>query len=231
MNRQYKILLVDDEKDILEFLKYNFEKENYTVITAKNGLEAIDISKKEFPDLIVLDVMMPGLDGIDTCRAIRELPEFKSTIIIFLTARSEEYSEIAGFAAGANDYVAKPIRFRSFAARVKALLKRTTEANTTNQVITLFEKIIIDTERRIVVIQNEDIYLPKKEFELLVLLSSTPRKVFTREEIFLTIWGQDAVIGDRTIDVHIRKLREKIGSDFIKTSKGVGYSFDAKQLN
>lgn len=224
MKNNNKILIVDDELDILEFLKYNFENEGYEVITGNNGQEAIELAKKERPDLIILDVMMPVMDGIEACRLLREIPELKSVLVVFLTARSEDFSEIAGFNAGADDYVSKPVRVRTLLARVKSLLKRHHINDENSQVIDL-GKIKVDREKRILIAKDKEITLPKKEFELFLLLSSKPEKVFTREEIFKRVWGTDVIIGERTIDVHIRKLREKIGDSFIKTSKGVGYSF------
>ncbi len=224
---KYKILLVDDEPDILEFLKYNFEKENYEVSTAKNGLKALEKAKKNVPDLILLDVMMPNLDGVEVCRLLREMPQFSDTIIVFLTARSEDYSEIAGFDVGADDYVTKPIRPRALLARIKSLLKRKKKEK---EVKGNFQvgAIVIDVDRRLVLYADEEIVFPKKEFELLLLLVSRPGKVFSREEIFNEIWGNDVVVGERTIDVHIRKIRRKLGDDSIKTNKGFGYSFVVK---
>ena len=226
MNSEHKILLVDDEPDILEFLSYNLKKEGYTVYMATNGTEAVAVAKKESPDLIILDVMMPDMDGIDTCREIRELPGLSDVLIAFLTARSEDYSQIAGFDVGADDYINKPIKPRVLISRIKALLRR----GGANKV-TITEKveiggIKIDRERYLIVKEGVEISLPKKEFELLALLASKPGKVFTREVILDNVWGGDVVVGDRTIDVHIRKLREKIGEDFIKTIKGIGYKFE-----
>jgi len=227
-NKDYKILIVDDEPDILEILKYNFEKENYIVTTANNGKEAIEIAKKTNPNLIILDVMMPELDGIETCRLLRELPDFSNTIIIFLTARNEEYSEIAGFDVGADDYVTKPIRPRTLIARVKALLKRNSLNIASNDII--IGELTINLEKRLVIKNDLEIILPKKEFDLLLLLASKPEKVFSREEIYKNIWGNYIIVGDRTLDVHIRKLRKKIGEEYIRTSKGIGYSVNTKHL-
>jgi len=225
MNKQKtKILIVDDEPDILEFLKYNFEKENYDVSTAKNGLKAIEKAKKNSPDLIILDVMMPDLDGIEVCRQLREMPQFASTIIVFLTARNEDYSEIAGFDVGADDYVAKPIRPRALLARIKSLLARKTKDNYSQTILT-FGSLSIDIEKRMVKKHLQTVDLPKKEFQILLMLASNPEKVFLRDEIYNTVWGSDIIVGDRTLDVHIRKLRKNIGKEFIKTSKGTGYSF------
>lgn len=226
MSTEQKILLVDDEQDILEFLSYNLKKEGYSVFTANNGKEAITIAKKVTPDLIILDVMMPDMDGIETCRGLREIPELKNVMIAFLTARSEDYSQIAGFDVGADDYINKPIKPRVLISRIKALLRRATgtESNKIDKVDT--GGIKIDRERYVIEKNGVEINLPKKEFELLALLASKPGKVFTREVILDLVWGGDVVVGDRTIDVHIRKLREKIGEDFIKTIKGIGYKFE-----
>lgn len=226
MSEKYKILLVDDELDILEFLSYNLKKEGYEISTATNGKEAIEVAKSEKPHLIILDVMMPDMDGIETCREIREIPGLKNIIIAFLTARNEDYSQIAGFDVGADDYINKPIKPRVLASRIKALLKRS--GNSTPE---LSEKvdlggIKIDRERYVIIKDSTDINLPKKEFELIALLASKPGKVFTRETILDTVWGGEVVVGDRTIDVHIRKLREKLGEDLIKTVKGIGYKFE-----
>jgi len=225
-NNEYKILLVDDEPDILEFLSYNLKKEGYNVFTANNGKEAVVIAKKENPHLIMLDVMMPDMDGIETCREIRDIPGLKDVMIAFLTARSEDYSQIAGFEVGADDYINKPIKPRVLLSRIKALLRRgvSSEAATADKVD--MGGIKIDRERYVVVQDGKEINLPKKEFELLALLASKPGKVFTREVILDKVWGGEVVVGDRTIDVHIRKLREKLGEDFIKTVKGIGYKFE-----
>lgn len=228
MKNKYKILIVDDEPDILEFLKYSFEKEKFVVYTAVNGYKAIELTKKKQPDLIILDVMMPVLDGIETCRLLREIPDFANTIIIFLTARSEDYSEIAGFNVGADDYVTKPIRPRSLIARVKSLLKRKHKTGVENKEEIVLGKLIINTEKRIVIIDSKEVFLPKKEFKILNLLASKPETVFTREEIYNYIWGSEVVVGDRTLDVHIRKIRKNIGNDIIKTHKGVGYAISSR---
>ncbi|MCF6332027.1 MAG: response regulator transcription factor [Draconibacterium sp.] len=226
---KFKVLLVDDELDILEFLSYNLEKEGYTVYTAKNGIEALKVAEKKIPHLIILDVMMPEMDGIVACEELRKIPTLNNSVIAFLTARGEDYSQIAGFEAGADDYITKPIRPKVLISRVKALLKRTGEA----AVATLVEdtntvnvgNLTIDKERYLIRIDDVEMVLPRKEFELLSLLVSKPGKVFTREEIYSSVWGVNVVVGDRTIDVHIRKLREKIGNDHIKTLKGIGYKF------
>jgi len=225
----YKILLVDDESDILEFLSYNLKKEGFQVSTAGDGREAIEKAKKLHPHLIILDVMMPEMDGIETCEKIRSLPEFSDVLISFLTARGEDYSQIAGFEAGADDYINKPIKPKVFISRVKALLKRSGRVsdeggNASNGLITI-GNISIDRERYLIIQDGKEFSLPRKEFELLILLVSRPQKVFTRDEIYSSIWGEKIIVGDRTIDVHIRKLREKIGDDYIQTVKGVGYKF------
>ena len=220
-----KILVVDDEEDILEFLSYNLEKEGANVYTANNGLAAIDIAKKKKPDLILLDVMMPEMDGVETCMQLREHKDTKNIIIAFLTARGEDYSQIAGFDAGADDYVNKPVKPRVLISRLKALLRRK-EGGIQTEGTTEVKSLKIDRDRYVVVKDNLELNLPKKEFELLAFLISIPGKVFTRETILSSVWGEDVVVGDRTIDVHIRKLREKIGSSHIKTIKGVGYKFE-----
>lgn len=223
MEDQYTILLVDDEADVLEFLSYNLIKEGYKVLTAKNGRDAIELAKKNKLHLVILDVMMPGIDGIETCREIRTMPSHSDTIVIFLTARGEEYSQLAGFDAGADDYITKPIRPRILTSRVKALLRRLKSDD--NPPVSLND-ISIDKERYLVIRQGQEIVLPRKEFELLALLTSKPNKVFTREEIYSNVWGSDVVVGDRTIDVHVRRIREKIGIENIKTIKGVGYKYE-----
>ena len=220
-----KILVVDDEPDILEFLSYNIKREGATVYTANNGVAAIDIAKKKRPDLILLDVMMPEMDGMETCIQLREKPETKNIIIAFLTARGEDYSQIAGFEAGADDYIAKPIKPRVLISRIKALLRRK-ESSVQTEGTTELKSLKIDRDRYVVIKDDNELNLPKKEFELIALLISVPGKVFTRENILSSVWGEDVVVGDRTIDVHIRKLREKIGSQHIKTIKGVGYKFE-----
>ncbi len=227
---KFKVLLVDDELDILEFLSYNLEKEGYIVYTAKNGLEALKVAEKTTPHLIILDVMMPEMDGIAACEELRKMPSLNGSVIAFLTARGEDYSQIAGFEAGADDYITKPVRPKVLVSRVKALLKRTGEATAlvvepedTNMVN--IGNLVIDKERYLIRIDENEMVLPRKEFELLSLLVSKPGKVFTREEIYSSVWGENVVVGDRTIDVHIRKLREKIGNEHIKTLKGIGYKF------
>ncbi len=227
MNSNIKILIVDDEPDILEFLQYNLKKEGFEIFTASNGKEAIKIAEKEFPSLIILDVMMPEMDGMETCIQLRENPQLKDIIILFLTARSEDYSQIAGFDAGADDYATKPVKPRVLVSRVKALLRRITEKSGGAKITKEdFGGISIDREKYIVTKNGKEFSFPKKEFELLALLSSKAGKVFTREEILTRIWGDEVIVGDRTIDVHIRKLREKLGDEYIKTVKGVGYKFE-----
>lgn len=221
--------MVDDETDILEFLGYNIEREGYEVHTANNGRDAIKLAAEIKPHLILLDVMMPEMDGIETCEELRRSPQHENTVIAFLTARGEDYSQIAGFSAGADDYISKPIKPKVLISRIQALLKRVkmTEPGTTAEMQPVIElsDILIDRERFLVTKGGKDLVLPKKEFELLNLLISKPDKVFTREEIFSRVWGDNVIVGDRTIDVHIRKLREKIGEEYIKTIKGVGYKF------
>jgi two-component system alkaline phosphatase synthesis response regulator PhoP len=220
-----KILLVDDEPDILEFMSYNLNKEGFEVFTSTNGKDAIRIATLEKPSLIILDVMMPDLDGIETCRVIRETPELKEVLVAFLTARNEDYSQIAGFDAGADDYINKPIKPRVMVSRVKALLRRAGKLTGGDEVMEV-NGFTIDREKYLIVKDNLQINLPKKEFELIALLASKPGKVFTREDILKSVWGEDVVVGDRTIDVHIRKLREKLGDNYIRTIKGVGYKFE-----
>jgi len=220
-----RILLVDDEPDILEILSYNLSSEGYQVLTAKNGLEAVEKAKKKMPHLIVLDVMMPEMDGIEACEVIRNTRGLENTIITFLTARGEDYSQVAGFDAGADDYITKPIKPKVLVSKVKALLRRLKESNPVSDDILKVGDIEINREEYKVVDDGKVIILPRKEFELLSLLASKPDKVFKREVILDKVWGQEVVVGGRTIDVHIRKLREKIGDDHFKTVKGVGYKF------
>jgi len=223
-----RILLVDDEEDILEFVSYNLQREGFRVYLARNGVEAIEMAGKVKPDLVILDVMMPEMDGIAACEEIRKLPSCKNVVIAFLTARGEDYSQIAGFEAGADDYITKPVRPKVLISRVKALLKRSggiASDNTDNSKILTIGDIVIDKERYILIIGGKELTLPRKEFELLSLLVSKPEKVFTRDEIYKSVWGNNVIVGDRTIDVHIRKLREKIGNDHIRTLKGIGYKF------
>jgi len=224
-NEQYRILLVDDEPDVLEFLGYNLRKEGYQIFSCNNGREAIVKASEILPHLIVLDVMMPQMDGIEACREIKQNPSLENSIIVFLTARGEDYSQIAGFEAGADDYVAKPIKPRVLVSRVKALLRRYKEKEDSAGILEI-DNLVIDRERYQVLQDGKEIILPKKEFELLLLLASKPNKVFSRDEIFSKVWGDDVIVGDRTIDVHVRKIREKIGIRNIKTVKGVGYKFE-----
>ena len=221
--KKEKILLVDDEPDILDLVSYNLEKDGYEIRTATNGSDAIGIASEFLPDLILLDVMMPGMDGMETCVQLREIDALAPTIIAFLTARNEDYSQIAGFEAGADDYIPKPIKPRVLLSRIQALLRRKGGGESATEEL---NGLTIDKERYVVTLNGEELQLPKKEFELLALLASKPGKVFTREVIFDTVWGDDVIVGDRTIDVHIRKLREKLGQESITTIKGVGYKFD-----
>ena len=223
---QTKILLVDDEPDILEIVGYNLAQEGYQIVTASNGKEAITKAQKELPELIIMDVMMAEMDGMEACENIRKIPELNNVIITFLTARSEDYSQVAGFDAGADDYITKPIKPKVLVSKVKALLRRLKE----QEVITDTLKvggIEINREEYKIIKDNVEISLPRKEFELFYLLASKPGKVFKRDEILDKVWGNEVVVGGRTIDVHIRKLREKIGEDLFKTIKGVGYKFEA----
>ena len=218
-----KILLVDDEEDILEFLSYNLKKEGFQIETASNGISALKKLDRLKPDLIILDVMMPEMDGIEVCEKIREQDNFDDVLILFLTARSEEYSELAGFSAGADDYITKPIKPKLLVSRVNAILKRKRKKKNDGPIE--IGDIHINKSNHKLLYSGKEIYLARKEFNLLYYLMTVPGKVFTREEIISTIW-KDAVVGDRTIDVHIRKIREKIGSQHIKTIKGIGYKFD-----
>ena len=222
-----KILIVDDEPDILELIEYNLKKEGYQVYTARNGQEAVSEAKKVLPDLIVLDIMMPKMDGIEACRIMRTMPEFKNTFMVFLTARSEEYSEIAGFNVGADDYIAKPIKPRALVSRINAILRRNAPAEEVTDNKLEIGSLTIDREAYLVYQKGEKVVLAKKEFELLYLLASKPGKVYTREVILKNIWEDSVVVTNRTIDVHIRKLREKLGDDIVSTVKGVGYKFEA----
>ena len=219
-----KILLVDDEPDILEIVGYNLSNEGYQILTAENGVQAVKKAKKEKPQLIILDVMMPEMDGIEACEIIRKNPELKDTIITFLTARGEDYSQVAGFDAGADDYITKPIKPKVLVSKVKALLRRFNQ-ETKNTTVKKIGSLVIDREEYKIILEGNEMILPRKEFELLSLLTSKPGKVFKRDEILDKVWGNEVVVGGRTIDVHIRKLREKIGNDSFKTVKGVGYKF------
>lgn len=223
--KDIRILLVDDEPDILEIVNYNLSAEGYEVFTAKNGVDAIAKAKKKHPHLIILDVMMPEMDGIEACEILRSTPGLENTVITFLTARGEDYSQVAGFDAGADDYITKPIKPKVLVSKVKALLRRIKEAPTEIEDIVQVGNIVINREEYKIVNDGEEIVLPRKEFELLSLLTSKPSKVFKREVILDKVWGNEVVVGGRTIDVHIRKLREKIGDHHFKTVKGVGYKF------
>ena len=220
-----KILLVDDEPDILEIVGYNLAQEGYQIIKAENGKVAIEKAKKELPHLIIMDVMMPEMDGMEACENIRKIPELNNVIITFLTARNEDYSQVAGFDAGADDYITKPIKPKLLVSKVKALLRRLKETEQNSETLNI-GGIEINREEYKIVKDEIEITLPRKEFELFYLLASKPGKVFKREEILDKVWGNDVIVGGRTIDVHIRKLREKIGDDFFKTIKGVGYKFE-----
>ena len=218
-----KILLVDDEQDILEFLSYNLRKEGCDVITANNGKEGLELAKKHTPDLILLDVMMPEMDGMEVCENLRSIEKLDNTFIIFLTARSEEYSELSGFTAGADDYITKPIKPKLLISRINAILRRSNKKILTNEIT--IENIMINKDTFQIFVDSEEITLPKKEFLLLYFLMTVPGKAFSREEIISEVWN-DSFVGDRTIDVHIRKIRDKIGDRYIKTIKGVGYKFN-----
>jgi len=219
-----KILLVDDEPDIIEILRYNLSQEGYQVFSAKDGKSAIKKAEKEIPNLIIMDIMMPYMDGIEACSIIRKNPLFNDTIIMFLTARGEDYSHVAAYDAGADDYITKPVKPKVFLSKVKGLLRRLKKDSVIESVLEIGD-LIIDRDEYKVKVSGEALILPRKEFELLYLLASKPEKVFKREKIMQTIWGEDVVVGDRTIDVHMRKLREKIGDGYFKTVKGVGYKF------
>ena len=224
--KDIKILLVDDEPDILEIVGYNLSQEGYSIVTATNGKEAIAMAKKDHPQLIIMDVMMPEMDGMEACENIRKIPELSNTLITFLTARSEDYSQVAGFEAGADDYISKPIKPKLLVSKVKALLRRLKGDENKNPETIIVGSIVINREEYKIIKDNVEIVLPRKEFELFYLLASKPGKVFKREEILDKIWGNDVIVGGRTIDVHIRKLREKIGDEYFKTTKGVGYKFE-----
>ncbi len=223
--KDIKILLVDDEPDILEIVSYNLSSEGYQVYTAENGVEGVAKAKKKTPHLIILDVMMPEMDGIEACEVIRKTPGLEHTIITFLTARGEDYSQVAGFDAGADDYITKPIKPKVLVSKVKALLRRLKSSDVEPEDIVKVGDIVINREEYKVINAGKEIILPRKEFELLSLLTSKPSKVFKREVILDKVWGNEVVVGGRTIDVHIRKLREKIGDHHFKTVKGVGYKF------
>jgi two-component system, OmpR family, alkaline phosphatase synthesis response regulator PhoP len=221
----HKILVVDDEVDILELLHYNLTREGYEVRTARDGAKAIEVAKEFLPNLIVLDIMMPFQDGVETCRRVREIAALKNTLVLFLTARSEEYSEVAAFEVGADDFITKPIKPRALVSRIQALLRRKLPPNADEGKLTL-QDLVIDKSSYTVTKAGEIIPFPKKEFELLNFLASNPQKVFTREDLLNHIWGADVYVLARTVDVHVRKVREKIGENYILTIKGVGYKFD-----
>lgn len=221
-----KILIVDDEPDILEFLQYNLKKEGYLVVTANDGRQAIGVAEREKPDLIILDIMMPELDGVETCRILRSRKEFMNTPVAFLTARDEDFSQIAALDVGGDDYITKPIKPRVLISRINALLRRASRLLDDDREAIEVHDLVIDKQKVLVFKGEQSIELPRKEFEILWLLASKPGRVFTREEIFDKIWGNDVIVGNRTIDVHIRKLRERIGEEYIKTMKGIGYKFE-----
>ena len=224
---EIKILLVDDEPDILELVGFLLRKEGYTVFTASGGKEGVEIARREQPALIILDVMMPDMDGMETCEKIRQIPQLKDTLVTFLTALAEDYSMMAGFDAGADDYITKPVKPKVLVSKIKALLRRAGGQDVQAETSLAAGDLVIDRDRYVVVNKGREIVLPRKEFELLSLLTSRPGRVFKRDEIMDTVWGNEVVVGGRTIDVHIRKLREKIGEDYFKTIKGVGYKFEA----
>lgn len=224
-NSEIKILLVDDEPDILEIVGYNLKNEGYKIYTAKNGIEAVEIAKKHQPHLIILDIMMPEMDGIEACEKIRATKGLENVLITFFTARNEDYSQMAGFDVGADDYITKPIKPKVLISKIKALLRRVDDVVNSNSEKVTIGDFIIDREEYVIVKNGEKMALPRKEFELFALLASKPGKVFKRDDILNQVWGNEVVVGGRTIDVHIRKLREKLGDDNFKTIKGVGYKF------
>ncbi|MBP7184930.1 MAG: response regulator transcription factor [Saprospiraceae bacterium] len=226
INRKNKILIVDDEPDIIEFLSYNLNKEGYEVFSASNGVEAIENAKKYQPDLILLDIMMPEIDGIEVCRRLRKIEDFRNTYIAFLTARGEDFTQINALDAGGDDYITKPIKPKVLVARLKAHLRRSENENAPSSSVLKFGILTIDKEKMQILVDDNEVALAKKEFELILLLSSKPGKVFDRREIYSKIWGDHIIVGDRTIDVHIRKIREKLGENIIKTIKGIGYKLD-----
>jgi two-component system alkaline phosphatase synthesis response regulator PhoP len=223
-----KILLVDDEPDIIEIIRFNLSQEGYQILSASDGLEALKVAEKHLPHLIIMDVMMPNMDGIEACEQLRKDPRFVETIIMFLTARGEEYSYVAAFEAGADDYVTKPIKPKVLTSKVKGLLRRF-KKNQKSENRLLFDGLVVDREAYKVILKDQEMSLPRKEFELFYLLASKPDKVFGRDEIMDKVWGGNVVVGDRTIDVHIRKLREKIGQHYFKTIKGIGYKFNISE--
>jgi two-component system alkaline phosphatase synthesis response regulator PhoP len=219
-----KILLVDDEPDIIEIVGYNLKNEGYQIFTATNGLEAVKSAKKNSPHLILLDIMMPEMDGIEACSLLQKIPSLVNTRVIFLSARNEEYTQLSAFDAGADDYISKPVKPKILLKKITSIIKRINAVNKDEDIIKL-DNIIIDRNKFLIIKNDVEIYLPKKEFELLFLLASQPGNVFTRDQIMNKVWGSEIIVGDRTIDVHIRKLREKIGDLCFKTIKGVGYKF------
>ncbi|HOY07605.1 MAG TPA: response regulator transcription factor [Saprospiraceae bacterium] len=221
-----KILIVDDEPDIIEFLQYNLRKEGYDVVTANDGRQAIEVAEKTKPHLIILDIMMPELDGVETCRILRSRKEFAQTPVAFLTARDEDFSQITALDVGGDDYITKPIKPRVLISRIQALLRRANRDSDNDEEPIYVHDLVIDKHKVLVFRGEQAIELPRKEFEILWLLASKPGRVFTREEIFDKIWGADVIVGNRTIDVHIRKLRERLGEEYIKTMKGIGYKFE-----
>ena len=224
-NKQmHKVLVVDDEEPILELLKYNLEKDGYEVKTAQDGARAVDIARKFIPDLVLLDIMMPKMDGVETCRLLRDIPELQKMFVVFLTARSEEYSEVAAFDIGADDYINKPIKPRALMSRISAFSEGIPKKSSPSSIITIGD-LTIDRTSYTIKVKGKEINLPKKEFELLYFLAQNPNKVFSREDLLQNIWGSDVYVLARTVDVHIRKVREKIGEDYITTVKGVGYKF------
>ena len=226
-SKRRSVLIVDDEKDIVDFLKYNIEKEDYRVYTAENGEKAVEMNRKVMPSMILMDVMMPEMDGIEACRIIRNDQIIHEPIVVFLTSRSEDYSQIAAFDAGGDDYISKPIKPRLLIKRIEAIFRRVNKTEEPNRK-SLNGDLSIDRDKFIVSIKGDEMYIPKKEFELLELLMSKPGKVFKRDQILSIVWGNDTIVGERTIDVHIRKLREKLGDAYIRTIKGVGYTFSEK---
>jgi two-component system, OmpR family, alkaline phosphatase synthesis response regulator PhoP len=225
-----KVLVVDDEESILELLKYNLEKQGYDVRVASDGFTGVEIAKKFHPELVLLDIMMPKMDGVETCRQIRAIPEMTNSFIVFLTARSEEYSEVAAFDVGADDYITKPIKPRALMSRISALFRRDSKKKSTSAQLTL-GNLVIDRTSYTIKVKGREISLPKKEFELLFFLAGNPNKVFSRDDLLQNIWGSDVYVLARTVDVHIRKVREKIGEDYITTVKGVGYKFNINNIN
>lgn len=223
---KHRVLVVDDEPDIVEILKYNLEKEGFDVKTASDGKKGLEVAKKFQPEMILLDIMMPVMDGVETCRQLREMPEVSAAFIIFLTARAEEYSEVAAFDVGADDYITKPIKPRALMSRINAHLRRENSKSNKKSEVIKIGKFTIDKTSYTLLIEDKQVTLPKKEFELLYFLAETPNKVYGRDELLANIWGSDVYVLARTVDVHIRRVREKIGSEFIKTVKGVGYKFE-----